>query len=514
MKWNKLILLFSIIATCFMSIRAQTDVPFRIELQAPEDVYPYDVINLKEKGLIVYFENEIISKTEASWRFIHYDSHFKKKWVQDVSLFRHMEPLITYSDSLRVGILFKYDGKKQAETLHKLVQFELNDSLKRVFDLPFKKNEIPNILHISTDRAYFSYYENDKETFYVLKYIEGKAEKINLPKIEKGYVQFIESIPNSTQLIIGVRNDIGKKQNELIIYRVSIDGVVVTSFVVPIDDETFINQASAIRINSDSLIICGTYIRKNSIPSSIFSPKNELNTGVFSTLYSSQKIDSANCYNFSHNRNIFKFLSTKEQERQRKKIESERSIGEATSLNLQLLIHKPILGDSVVAFLTEAYYPEYRTEENVNYDFYGRPFPNSRTYFEGYRYTNAIISGFDYRGKLIWDNNFSLNEMISFDLKPRVSMCFDSSNVLMGYSYDGNINTMVINGYTTIQNPERSRIEALNSSDFIIKTEKPQLEYWYNKYFISYGYQKIRSSGKGSKNRDNAFFLNKMIYKE
>lgn len=497
-----------------MSIQAQKDAPFRIELQAPEEVYPYDVINLNEKGLIVYFENEIISKSEASWRFVHYDSHFKKRWIQDVSLNRYMEPILTFSDSLRIAILFKHEGKKQSESVHKLVEIELKDTVKRVFDLPIGKNETPNILYASEDRAYFSYYENEKESFYMLKYADGKTEKINFPSIEKGYVQFIKPIPNSTQLIIGVRNDIGRKQNQLIVYRVSIDGVVVSSFIVPFDNETFINQATALRINSDTLIVFGTYILKNSIPSNLFSPKNEINTGVFSALCCSLKIDSANCYNFSHHRNIFKYLSAKEQERQRKKVDSERSIGEASSLNLQLLIHEPIANDSTIVFLTEAYYPEYKTEENVNYDFYGRPFPNSRTYFEGYRYTNALLSGFNYDGKLIWDNNFSLNEMISFDLKPRVAMCFDSSNVLIGYSYDGNINTMVVNGYTTVQNPERSRIEALNSSDFVIKTEKPQLEYWYNKYFISYGYQRIRSSGKGAKNRDNAFFLNKMIYKE
>lgn len=511
MKWIKIIILFSFIAPSFLSAQTQNDGPFRIELQAPEDAYPYDVINLKEKGLIVYFENEVLSKTEITWRFVHFDPFFKKRWQTDIKLPRYMEPKVTFSDSTRMAILFKYEGKRSIEVNHKLVTIQFKDTTKMVFDIPFSKNETPNLLYASFDRAYFSYYENDKEHFHLLKYEEGKPQTLSFPNVEKGYVQFIKPIYGSTQLMMGVRNDIGRKQNQLVLFRVSIDGVIVSSFITPKDEDTFINQATAIQLNNDTLMIFGSYVLKDNIQSNLFSPKSEVNTGVFSARFHNQQIDSAKCYNFSRNRTIFKYLSTKEQERQRKKVDSD---GGKTSLNIQLLLHDPVIGDSSIAFLAEAFYPEYRTEENVNYDFYGRPFPNSRTYFEGYRYTNALISGFDFNGNLIWDNNFSLNEMISFDLIPRVALGFDSNNIVMGYSYDGNINTMVINGYTVVQNPERSRIEALNASDFIIRTEKPQLEHWYKNYFISYGYQKIRSSGKGTKNRDNAFFLNKMIYKE
>jgi hypothetical protein len=103
--------------------------------------------------------------------------------------------------------------------------------------------------------------------------------------------------------------------------------------------------------------------------------------------------------------------------------------------------------------------------------------------------------------------------MIAYDLKPRVAMNMDSNNVLMAYSFEGNIVTMAINGYSVVQNIERSRIEPMYETDITIKTEKPLIQYWYKNYFLSMGYQKIKNSSRNGKSRDNAFFLNKMIYK-
>jgi hypothetical protein len=337
---------------------------------------------------------------------------------------------------------------------------------------------------------------------------------MDFPKVQKSHAQFVSPIPNSSQLLVGVRNDISKKENQLILYRVSIDGLNISQTNLPTDDAVFFNRCQMIQTSNDSLIVIGTYSLKNSISNGIFSPATETNTGIFTVLVTgNQKVDSLNLYNFSFNRMIFKYLSSREQEKTKKKLENSDPKSESTSLNLQLINHIPIKSDSTVIFLTEAYYPEYRTEESVNYDFYGRPFPNNRTYFEGYRYTNSLVFGFDLNGKLLWDNNFSLNEMIAYDLKPRVAMNMDSNNVLMAYSFEGNIVTMAINGYSVVQNIERSRIEPMYETDITIKTEKPLIQYWYKNYFLSMGYQKIKNSSRNGKSRDNAFFLNKMIYK-
>jgi len=494
-------------------VKSQEDRPFRMELQAPEEVYPYDILNLGEKGLVVYFENDGLSKTEINWRFVHYDAFFKKRWSADVSLLRNMEPKATYVDSNRIAILFKYEGKKKSEVFHKFVTLRIKDTAKVSMDLPFVRDVTPNLLYAGDDRAFFSYYVDDKEQFFLLKYADGKTQEIVFPELQKAYVQFIQPIPNSTQLLVGVRNDLGKKSNQMLFYRISVDGLIVAKAMIPNFSDVFFNRARAVQLNDDTVMIMGSYILKNSISGGVLTPVAEQSTGVFTAILSEKMtIDSARYFNFAHNELIFKYLSKREQEKMHKKLE-DASERDNISLNLQILLHEPLKTDSSIVFLVEAYYPEYRTEENVNYDFYGRPFPNNRTYFEGYRYTNAIIGGFNPKGELLWDNNFSLNELISFDLKPRVALCADSNVVMLAFSNEGNINTAAISGYTIVQNPERSRIEPMNASDFVIKTEKPQIEYWYKNYFLSYGYQKIRSSGKGSKSRDNAFFLNKMIYK-
>ena len=513
MKRIALSILGIILLGCVGGLKSQNDRPFRIELQAPEDAYPYDVLNLGEKGLVVYFENEVLSKTEINWRFVHYDVFFKKRWSMDIPMLRNMEPQVSYVDSTRIAMLLKYDGKKKPGVFHKFVTIRLKDTVKVSIDLPFVRDVAPNLLYAGDDRAYFSYYNDDKEQFFLLRYADGKTQEIAFPELDKAYVQFVQPIPNSSQLIVCVRNDIGKKANQLRFYRMSVDGLIVSSTMIPNSENVFFNRARAVRLHDDTVMIMGSYVLKNSISGGVLTPSAEQSTGVFTAILSDRmSVDSARYFNFAHNALIFKYLSKKEQEKMKKRLDDPGD-RDNLSLNLQILLHEPLKTDSSIVFLVEAYYPEYRTEENVNYDFYGRPFPNNRTYFEGYRYTNAIIGGFNPKGELLWDNNFSLNEVISYDLKPRVALCADSNVVLLAFSNDGNINTAAIMGYTVVQNPERSRIEPMNASDFVIKTEKPQIEHWYKNYFLSYGYQKIRSTGKGTKNRDNAFFLNKMIYK-
>lgn len=492
---------------------AQDDRPFRIEFQAPEEVYPYDVINLGKKGVVVYFENEAISKTQINWRFIYYDVYFRKQWVVDVPLPKTMEPALTFADSTRLALLFKYEGKKKSTVLHQFVTIQLKDTISHSIAIPFNKEVIPNVLYATSDRAFFSYYKDDDEQFFSLNYADGQTKSIQFPELKKAFVQFVKPIPNSSQLMVAVRNDLGKKINELCLYRISMDGLIVHKISILPSQETFFNKLTAIQLSEDSVLLIGSYVLTNSISGGFLSPSSEQNTGLFSALMVDFKIvDSVRFFNFAYNKTIFKYLSSKEQDKMKKKLENTNK-EDVVSLNLQLMVHDPVSTDSAIVVLCEAYYPEYRTEENVNYDFYGRPFPNNRTYFEGYRYTNSIVCGFNRRGVLIWDNNFSLNELISYELKHRVALCPDSNVVLLAFSNDGNINTAAISGYKVVQNPERSRIEPLNSSDFIVKTEKPQIEFWYENYCLSYGYQKIRGSGKGSKNRDNAFFLNKMIYK-
>jgi hypothetical protein len=168
-------------------------------MQAPEEVYPYDVINLGAKGVIVFFENQILSKTQASWRFVYYDAFFKKKWFTDIVLNRFMEPKIDYSDSNLVALIFKYEGKKKVSNVHQFVSIRMKDTLKTIISLPIDKDLTPNVLYADEDRALFSFYDDNNESFYQLKYSDSLPKKINFPEVKNSYVQFVTPIAGSTR---------------------------------------------------------------------------------------------------------------------------------------------------------------------------------------------------------------------------------------------------------------------------------------------------------------------------
>jgi len=513
---NKIKILFCLISVTLLSngFSQKLDPPFRIELNAPKDEYPYQIATLGDKGFILYYEAEILSKTTRKWRFVNYDAYFRKIWQKDIVLNRFLEPIKDYADSLMFGVTMKYNGPKEIVNPIIVYSIKLKDTSDYLFELPFDNKDIPNKLIVDTDRAFLTTYKNDKEDLYILKFADKKYEKIVFPNTNDSFIQFISKVENSTQLLVGLRNDNSRKENQISIFRISIDGIIVSQVDIPKNSDYFLNSSKIYQIGLDTFLIIGTYINKSDKPSGLFVSGNEVNTGIYSLLISSTYVLSEiNYYNFARMKNIFRYLSSKDADRLRKKSNSNKITDPGYSLNLQLLLHNIKKMDSSYIFISEAYYPEYRTEENVNYDFYGRPFPNSRTIFEGYRYTNGIITGFDKTGKLNWDNNYPLNNMISFELSPRISSLSDSTNILLAYCNDGEIYTMAINKNDIIQNIERSKIDLLSSNEFAVSTNKSYIRYWYNNFFLMSGYQEIRGNSKSNKSKKNTFFITKMVYK-
>jgi hypothetical protein len=105
-----------------------------------------------------------------------------------------------------------------------------------------------------------------------------------------------------------------------------------------------------------------------------------------------------------------------------------------------------------------------------------------------------------------------LNNILCYQLTPKISFYLDSTDLLMAYNYNGEIVSMIIEGNTILQNLEYSKVENLSSSDFVLENQKSDIIHWYDNYFLSYGYQTIRNTQKRGRSRANIFYIIKMIY--
>ena len=487
--------------------------PFRLELEAPEAVYPYEVISLGEKGIIVYYESNIISRSTSRWSFIKFDPYFKRLWKKDVILYRDLEPVKVYSDSSNIGILFNYQGKRKTEYLNQLVSIRFQDTSITAFTIPISENSYPGQLTITNNFCFFSIMFKDKELLYKLNRENQQFTTISPNENKDQSIAFLK-IDNSSKsegIICGIINNISRKSNQIDIISYDTTGSVINTLIIPAQSKYFFNSANYLLTGTDSLLIIGNYINSSERPTLIGGSEDK-NTGIYVAVIRKNNVEKIQFYNFSRFENIYKYLSDKDIQRVRKKIGTDDDSQPGYSLNLSLLTHEPILFDTSVVAMNEAYYAEYRTEENLSYDYYGRPFPTNRTVFDGYRYTNGIVCGFSKNGDLLWDNNFALNNILTYQLTPRISFYKDSTDLIMAYNHNGEIVSMIVQGNKTIQTTEYSKVETMSSSDFVLENEKSDIIYWYKNYFLSFGYQTIRNTQKRGKNRVNVFYLTKMIY--
>ena len=78
-------------------------------------------------------------------------------------------------------------------------------------------------------------------------------------------------------------------------------------------------------------------------------------------------------------------------------------------------------------FSVEAYKPYYRTETRMDYDFYGRPYPYTYNVFSGYKFYDVIIASISQEGKLLWNNDFEIDDILTYSTR-RNSVVFGDEN--------------------------------------------------------------------------------------
>ncbi|HWY33067.1 MAG TPA: hypothetical protein VNX68_00390, partial [Nitrosopumilaceae archaeon] len=182
-----------------------------------------------------------------------------------------------------------------------------------------------------------------------------------------------------------------------------------------------------------------------------------------------------------------------------------------SGLTYRLLVHDIIEKNDQYIMVAEAYYPQYHTQCYYN----GRG-QTCYQVFDGFRFTNALVAGFDKEGNKLWDNSFEIMDVLTFKLKEKVRVLpFDNETVLV-YAFGSQIRSKIINGNEVVEGKTSTPLGTGFQNDQIRSSAENSIDYWYDNCFISYGYQKIKSDdealkqGKDSKRR--VYYFNKVTF--
>lgn len=315
------------------------------------------------------------------------------------------------------------------------------------------------------------------------------------------------------------------------------DGQPVGQVLVEPEPDYSLLNGRLFMMNDSTKLLIGTYGFRNMQASG-----NSSSQGLFLSKVVYDQVEFTQYHSFTNFQNFFNFMSERERERMQRRIERKKEDGSDVKLNYRVLVHDIIPQNGNYLVSGEVFYPEYRNNNmgmgpwgmnsfwgggmggfnNFGFSpfglynpyffnpfFGGNRFNNNGQVFNGFVYTHAIVAGFTPKGELIWDNSLPFDNVRSMELKEKMKVKLNADNtVAMFYSNKGAIKAQVFDQNKVVANLNPIAIATEESGEKIRQTSTDEVVFWYDNYYLAYGYQKIA----GSEGRRNVFYLNKIAF--
>jgi hypothetical protein len=260
-----------------------------------------------------------------------------------------------------------------------------------------------------------------------------------------------------------------------------------------------LNSVSLEKIDQTNYAITGTY-----------STRSKLNSeGIYFGKFNSSGVEFLKIHNYTTLKTFFEYLSSRKQEKIERKIEKAKAKGKELSYNYLMTSHKIMkLGDRFI-YVGEAFYPTYRTETT-----YVNGKPQRQQVFDGYQYTHGVVVGFDADGNKIWDQTmllFPVEKPMRVKQFIKVGVNPNGKTVDLAYSSNWTIYKKQVNSEGGLVLDIESKSNNTNDpNEKVRRSYAGNIEFWYDNYFINYGFQKIKNTEDKSKRR--VFYVNKIQF--
>ena len=482
--------------------------PERFEVDAEKA--NFEVISAKNSGLFLINTVLDISKKETSWQVFKLDTAFNVEWSRVYVLPQTQELLGKYHSDGKLYFLFRKNEVKNRNL--ELISFDEETGQAASFVI---RNYIPFLyfdFKVHKDAAVVGGYYNFRPIVILFNLNEGIP--IVLPGLfeDRSELAQINMNKNATfDILLTGRNLL--KQTTLFLYTYNYEGILVKKTDLKPENKKELLFGRSKTLTDGRQIIAGVYGR---------SIATDYSRGVFMADVGDEDGQNVSYYNYADLKNFFNYMRAKREKRVLERIERRKIKQKKLRFNYRLLVHDLIPQGDHYILLGEAFYPKYK---NVNGNYYGSGtvmwttnngiLKNSRV-FEGYKYTHAVVLGFDKEGKLLWDNSFEINDVLSMRLKQYVHASVSDNKIALLYVYEDFIRSKIISEDDVLEGKELTPVALKNSSDVVKEggTELMGIESWYDNVFYIFGTQQIRSPAIDNiPNYREVFFINKVIYK-
>lgn len=508
------ILLFCYLLIFPLLLSGQNDPLLRVEIDVKSDAATYKLITCGEDGFIMFYETTITQDDYQFWVFVSYNKFMLESWKKDVPIFENMSYRKKTLKGEYLYLLFHDIDKKKSEVYnYQILKINVANGKYELFSGEVPDNSRFVEFDVLGEYIIAGLDTEDKQSgIYSLNMITKETNPVFEMQTDRSKVEsiYIDTLHNS---YIGVFNiHTSRSEYFYVLKEFDINGTEINSIVIQPGENKKLNTGKLITINENERLLIGTYdfVKGGTIDKKDYFSNEAI--GFYSIRIIDNQQSGGNFYNFLDLENMTGYLKSREYQQAKKKAEKSDENTDKHSLNFDLLLHEIIQEDSLYYFVTEAYYEEYHTVTSTYYDFYGHPVPVSYSVFDGYKYFNTFISCFDHKGEKLWDNGMEIFDILTFNLINRVVVYFIGDEILMAYNREGKIGAKIINGPNVVEGLKHYPLESSYVNDKIITDTKSNMEYWYNNYFIAYGFQTIRNNSLVNKSKRVVFYINKVAY--
>jgi hypothetical protein len=350
--------------------------------------------------------------------------------------------------------------------------------------------------------------KNEEAAVFTLDIRSAELTEFNIALADENFIRDMVFDTTQDALLVTVGNFVARRQNKLFLLALTPQGAYAYDMeILPVLSGKYLNSARLLPLADGRLMIVGSYgglAARIPTKTEYFGIES---AGLYATRITDRKQDYMNYYNFMEFRNLRAGVSARDYYRLQRKKNREPA---EYSLNYELLDHKLEMHDSTVVFLVESFYPEFRTVSDIGYDTWGRPVTNTYTVFEGYRFFNAMLAGFNPEGELVWDNSLEITISPQNYLRKHAGFFFDGEPALVFYNDGYRINYRVSMKNTELESFSRVDLETSASGDRIAQAGYNRMERWYDQYFLAWGYHTIQNNLRADRNQRTVFYINKI----
>ncbi len=480
--------------------------PNRIEFEKESEESEFYVVPGNKDGILVAEETGETTRGGAIWKIYLVNTELEIDWSQN---------LIIPDDGGLLGYEY-FDGRFYL--LFSRSRFRTQDLI--VYQFVAKTQEYISYEITTVFPIQITHFESVGETLLLAGYANFRPVVITynindrIPRVVPG---FYDNKNNILDLVVDERSKLftvilaEKMKNKKYTARVRTftdKGDIIQDNLINPGERRSLLDAASTTFAGGLQYLAGTHSRKS----------NQYSQGFYLSKFINGQQQFNKYYPFADLNNFFGHLKPKREERIMNRIERKRSRGKIKKFNYRLLVHKILERDDQYIMIAEAYYPRYNYTSTGGGAYSSRwssPSFGSNPYFIGYKYTHAVVVGFDQNCNILWDQTFKIEDIQTFTLDENVEVSASGDKVILMYLEENEIRSKVVQGNEIVEGRTFNPVKLSFESDEL-KSRDPSvegLESWYDETLFAYGEQSIKNpTAIPGKPIRKVFYINKIQY--